>query len=354
MQDQGRSPSQPEAGGQRIVDVSLRETSAWWSEVAGQESTSNRPRTTDDPRSSILPLPPTYHVPHAPPLKSGRVGLLAGSGYFPIAFAKAARELGLSVFCVGMSGMASDELALHCDEYHDVPLAKVGRSIRTFLKGNVQQIVMAGKIEKVVLIQPFMLWRLLPDWRALRLWFRYAAQNKKDDTILLAVIREFERDNLTFASALDYCPELLVKHGFLTRRKPTPAQWKDIHFGWELAKEMGRLDVGQSVMVKDTAVLAVEAIEGTDQCIRRAGDLCRRGGFTVVKVAKPQQDMRFDVPTIGVQTLHTMCQSGAKVLAVESDKTIVLDQNEVVRLADKLGIAVVALNADEMQLRIAG
>jgi DUF1009 family protein len=282
------------------------------------------------------------------------VGLLAGSGYFPIAFAKAARQMGLSVFCVGMSGMASEELPLHCDEYHDVPLAKVGRSIRTFRKANVRQIVMAGKIEKVVLIQPFLLWRLLPDWRALRLWFRYAAQNKKDDTILLAVIREFERDNLTFASALDYCPELLVKHGFLTRRKPTPAQWKDIHFGWELAKEMGRLDIGQSVMVKDTAVLAVEAIEGTDQCIRRAGDLCRRGGFTVVKVAKPQQDMRFDVPTIGVQTLHTMCQSGAKVLAVESEKTIVLDQDEVVHLADKLGIAVVALNADEMQLRIAG
>ena len=280
--------------------------------------------------------------------------MLAGSGYFPIAFAKAARQLGLSVFCVGMSGMASTELALHCDEYHDVPLAKVGRSIRTFLKGNVQQIVMAGKIEKVVLIQPFLLWRLLPDWRALRLWFRYTAQNKKDDTILLAVIREFERDHLTFASALDYCPELLVKHGFLTRRKPTPAQWKDIHFGWELAKEMGRLDVGQSVMVKDTAVLAVEAIEGTDQCIRRAGDLCRRGGFTVVKVAKPQQDMRFDVPTIGVQTLHTMSQSGAKVLAVESERTIVLDQDEVVRLAEKLGIAIVALNADEMQLRIAG
>lgn len=355
MQDHGRSPSWVEAGGQRSEVKGQR------SEVRSQRSEVIGGRVIDDPRSSILDpssslpaLLPTHHVTHAPPLKSGRVGLLAGSGDFPIAFAKAARQLGLSVFCVGMDGMAADELALHCDEYHVIPLAKVGRSIRTFRKGNIRQIVMAGKIEKVVLVQPFAFWRLLPDWRALHLWFCYAARNKKDDTLLLAVIQEFERDNLTFASALDYCPELLVKHGFLTRRKPTPAQWKDIHFGWDLAKEMGRLDVGQSVMVKDTAVLAVEAIEGTDQCIRRAGELCRRGGFTVVKVAKPQQDMRFDVPTIGVQTLHTMSQSGAKVLAVEADKTIILDQDEIVRLADKLSIAIVALHADEMQLRLTG
>jgi DUF1009 family protein len=184
------------------------------------------------------------------------------------------------------------------------------------------------------------------------MWFRYATRDKKDDSLLLAVIREFERDGLTFDSALDYCPELLVKQGFLTRRKPSPAQWKDIHFGWQLAKEMGRLDVGQSVMVKGTAVLAVEAIEGTDQCIRRAGDLCRRGGFVVVKVSKPQQDKRFDVPTIGIQTIQTMRESGAKVLAIESDMTIVLDRDEMVRAADDLGIAIVALDAQEMQIKL--
>jgi hypothetical protein len=151
---------------------------------------------------------------------------------------------------------------------------------------------------------------------------------------------------------LDFCPELLVKHGFLTRRKPTPAQWKDIYFGWDIAKEMGRLDVGQSVIVKDTAVIAVEAIEGTDRAILRAGELCKQGGFTVVKVAKPQQDMRFDVPTIGAQTLHTMHQSGGKVLAIESEKTIVLDQEEVAQLANRLGIAIVALNAQELAQRL--
>jgi hypothetical protein len=193
--------------------------------------------------------------------------------------------------------------------------------------------------------------RLVPDWRTLHMWYRYCRENKQDDSLLLAVIREFERDGITFSSALEFCPELLVKHGFLTRRKPTPSQWKDIRFGWEIAKEMGRLDIGQTVIVNDTAVIAVEAIEGTDECIRRAGQLCRRGGFTVVKVAKPQQDLRFDVPTIGVQTLHTMQESGARVLAVEAGLTILLDNQQVVQLADRLGIAIVALHADEVELR---
>ncbi|HVJ66847.1 MAG TPA: UDP-2,3-diacylglucosamine diphosphatase LpxI, partial [Caulifigura sp.] len=183
--------------------------------------------------------------------------------------------------------------------------------------------------------------------------FRHCTRDKKDDTLLLAVIREFERDGIHFHSALDYCPELLVKHGFLTRRQPTAAQWKDIRFGWEMAKEMGRLDVGQTVIVHDTAVIAVEAIEGTDECIRRAGKLCRRGGLTVVKVAKPNQDRRFDVPTIGTQTLQTMREAGCRVLAIEAGMTILLDEAEVIGLADKLGIAIVSLNADEVALRVA-
>ena len=280
------------------------------------------------------------------------IGLLAGAGRFPIAFAEAARQQGLPVFCVGISGMVSEELPAACSVFKSAPIGSMGRAIRLFRKAGVRQIVMAGKVEKKVLFQPWRIWRLCPDWRTIHMWLSYATRDRKDDTLLLALIKEFERDGLTFGSALDYCPELLVKHGFLTCRKPTPAQWKDIHFGWELAKEMGRLDVGQSVVIKDMAVLAVEAIEGTDACIRRAGELCRKGGFTVVKVAKPQQDMRFDVPTIGTQSIRTMYDSGARCLAIESNKTIVLDQQEVFELADKLGIAVVALNADEAALKL--
>jgi DUF1009 family protein len=189
--------------------------------------------------------------------------------------------------------------------------------------------------------------RLLPDLRMIQFWYR-KLRDKRDDSILLGVIREFERDGMTFASALDFCPELLVKHGILTRRRPTPAELDDVRFGWTLAKEMGRLDVGQSVAVKECAALAVEAIEGTDRCIERAGQLCRAGGWTLVKVAKPQQDMRFDVPTIGVSTIENLHKARARVLAIEAGMTIVVDQPDVVALADRYGIAIVAVAAADL------
>ncbi len=287
---------------------------------------------------------------HAP----RRVGLLAGKGRFPVIFAEAARQQGLDVHCMGVLGLVDDDLEAACCEFRAAPLARLGRAIRYFRNRDINHVVMAGKIEKRVLFDPWRLLRLLPDWRTLHMWLRYATKNKKDDTLLLAVIREFQRDGIQFGSALEFCPELLVKHGFLTRKRPSPSQWKDVRFGWEIAKEMGRMDIGQTVVVNDMAIIAVEAIEGTDECIRRAGALCRRGGITVVKVAKPQQDMRFDVPTIGLQTIQTMHESGARVLAVESGRTILLDEPEVLELANKLGIAVVSLNAEELHLRLVG
>jgi UDP-2,3-diacylglucosamine hydrolase len=282
-----------------------------------------------------------------------RIGLLAGAGRFPVAFAQAARNQGISVFGVGVVGMASDELHGLCDYFTTTSLGRFGRAIRLFKAARIDRAVMAGKVDKTVLFQPFRWLRHFPDWRAIHMMLRYARENRKDDTLLLALIREFERDNIHFESPLIYCPELLVKHGFLTRRKPSPAQWRDIQFGWEIAKELGRLDIGQTVIVNDMAVIALEAIEGTDAAIRRAGTLCRRGGFTVVKVAKPQQDMRFDVPTIGVETMQTMREAGARVLAVESEMTIMLDQPEVIELANRLGIAIVSLKADEIKLQMA-
>ncbi len=289
----------------------------------------------------------------APDSVPRRIGLLAGAGRFPISFAQAARKQGLSVYCVGVLGMASEELPDLCDDFDTVAFTRIGKAIRLFKRAAVTRAVMAGKIEKTMLFQRFRWLRNIPDWRAIHMWYRYVVANKSDDSILLAIIREFKQDGIEFESALDFCPELLVKHGFLTRRKPTAAQWRDIKFGWEMAKEIGRLDIGQTVVVNDTAVIAVEAIEGTDRCIQRAGQLCGRGGFTVVKVAKPQQDMRFDVPTIGIQTLQTMYESGGRCLAIESEKTILLDQEEVIQLADRLGIAIVAVKAQELQLRVA-
>src|SRR4051795_9557552 len=234
-----------------------------------------------------------------------RIGLLAGSGRFPILFAEAARRQGLKVACVGIRYEAPEVLKSLCDSFETVGVSKLGGMIRSFRRQGARRIVMAGKVTKSVMYTPGRFVRLMPDYRMARFWF-HSLRDKRDDSILLGVIAEFERDGMTFASALDYCPELLVKRGILTHRVPTAAEWKDIDFGWKLAKEMGRLDVGQSVAVKERAALAVEAVEGTDRSILRAGELCRAGGFTVVKVAKPDQDMRFDAPTVGVSTVETM------------------------------------------------
>lgn len=270
------------------------------------------------------------------------IGLLAGGGRFPLAFAEKARALDIPVVCVGIRHEASSELATMVQRFYWAGVARLGRMIRCFKHEGVEQLVMAGKIHKHVMHTPWRIVSLWPDWRTLRMWYGRRRDNR-DDALLLAAIDEFKRDGLRIASALDLCPELLVQAGVLTRRRPSKAEEQDIAFGWELAKEMGRLDVGQSVAVKERAVLAIEAIEGTDRAIARAGELCRSGGFVVVKVAKPQQDMRFDVPTVGCQTIETMHRAGGRVLAVEAGKTILLDEAQTLALAESYGISVVAV-----------
>lgn len=284
-----------------------------------------------------------------PPTATDRtVGLLAGSGRFPILFAESARRQGFRIACVGIRYEASDELRALCDSFEVVGVSKLGGMIRSFRRRGVSRVVMAGKVIKGVMYTPFRLVRLCPDLRMCRMWYLALRGDRRDDSILLSVIAEFERDGLTFGSALDYCPELLVKDGVLTRRAPSAQERKDIEFGWALAKEMGRLDVGQSVAVKERAALAIEAIEGTDRCIERAGLLCRAGGWTLVKVSKPQQDMRFDVPTIGISTVENLRKAGARCLAIEANKTIVIDQADVIALADRYGLTIVAVDPAEV------
>lgn len=276
------------------------------------------------------------------------VGLLAGAGRFPILFAQKARELGLPVVCVGIADMADPALASVCTEFHWLRRLSLGFVVRTFRRGGVTRWTMAGKYHKHVLFRPWKWVRLLPDWRAARMWLNRRRRDNKDDSLLLAVIDEFRKDGLECVSALDLCPELLVRDGVLTKRKPTDRELADVRFGWTLAREMGRLDIGQSVMVRDRACIAVEAIEGTDKCIERAGELCGRAAFAVVKVAKPNQDMRFDVPTVGPQTIATMTKAGATVLGIEAGKTILLDETETLAAADRAGIAIVALTDPEL------
>jgi UDP-2,3-diacylglucosamine hydrolase len=280
------------------------------------------------------------------------IGLLAGWGRFPIVVAEALRREGRPTFCLGIVGEADAALAGLCDGFHWVGLAKLGRAIRYFKRHGIREATMAGKFHKITLFQPGAWIRFLPDWRMLRAAIPHFITRRKDcrdDSLLGMVVHEFAADGIRFQPATDYAPQLLIPPGQLTRRGPSPWQWKDIEFGWSVAKQMGGLDVGQSVAVKDQTVLAVEAIEGTDGCIRRAGSLCQGGAFLVVKVAKPQQDMRFDVPTIGIDTVRTMVESRAKVLAVEARKTIFLDQTAVIDFADRNKLVIVALEDGKLK-----
>ena len=219
-----------------------------------------------------------------------RIGIMAGWGRYPRIIAENLRAQGHQVYCQGVVGHADPRLAEICDVFSWVGLGKIGRAIRFFQRHQVAEATMVGKIHKVKLFQP---WRLVTHWpdlatfRAFSPHFLTKSKDCKDDSLLGTLIQMFADAGIRFMPATDYVPRLLVRPGQLTQREPTPGQWKDIRFGWKLAKEMGRLDLGQSVVVRDQAVMAIEAIEGTDKCILRAGELCLSGGFSVVKVAKP-------------------------------------------------------------------
>ncbi len=280
------------------------------------------------------------------------MGLIAGWGNFPLEVARALKRQGYQVYCLGIRGHADAELATICDDFRFVGIAKLGGHIRYFRRNQVHQATMAGKIFKAKML--FQRWGWighLPDWRCCRTFYPHfvaRSKDRKDDTLLTTLVDTYAEDGIIFAPATDFAPELLVKHGPLTNRKPTSAQMKDIQFGWRLAKELGRVDVGQTVVVKGLAAIAVEAVEGTDECIRRAGMLCPQGDFTVVKVAKPQQDMRFDVPTIGLGTVKTLVEAGGRVLAVEAGKTIIVDEPKVVAYAQRHRLTLVAISHSDL------
>lgn len=275
-----------------------------------------------------------------------KIGLIAGWGNFPIRVAQSLVAQGYEVTCIAVKGHADPALRDICQSYREFGMGRMGSQVRYLRKAGITQATMAGKIFKTIIFEPLFLLRHCPDltfWRHFFPVFLTKTRDRKDDTLLMTVTELYASGGIMFAPATDFAPDLLVREGVLTKRKPSEQQMKDIEFGWTMAREMGRLDVGQSVVVKNQAVLAIEAIEGTDACIDRAGQLCKSGGFTVVKTAKPQQDMRFDVPTVGVGTINSIHKGGGKVLAIEAGRTIMIDQKETIDLANKVGVSIIAV-----------
>lgn len=275
------------------------------------------------------------------------LGLIAGEGRFPIAVADCARVEGDRVVAVAFRGSASPRLADHVDRLYWVGLARLGKIIKCLKREGVTSAVMAGRVHHRYMLTPFKIVRYLPDWRTVVFWYRRLSGDRRADSILAAFADELAREGIEVESSVKRVPHLTVEPGCLTVRQPTPRERKDIRLGWELAKSMGALDVGQTVVVKDGAALAVEAIEGTDEAIRRGAAL-GHGEVVVVKVAKPNQDLRFDVPTVGPETVAVMAEAGARVLAIEARKTLVLDQDAFVHAADTANLTVVALTPADL------
>jgi len=245
------------------------------------------------------------------------------------------------VTVVGLRGFANAALAERADTFRWAGLARIGRWIRVLKRHGARRVILAGSVEKKSMYGRLRLLRLLPDVTALRIWF-FTIPDKRNDTVLSAVADEFDENGIIMQDCVHYCGEHMAPEGVLTHRQPAGAQCKDAEFGWRIAREMGRLDIGQSIAVKETEVIAVEAIEGTDGMIERAGKLCPQGGWTLVKAAKPDQDMRFDVPTVGPETIANMKHGGARMLVIEAGKTLIVDRKQMIADADAAGIVILS------------
>ncbi len=273
------------------------------------------------------------------PEQPDQIGIIAGGGVFPLMVADAARRLGCFTLAVAHEGETDPALQGHVDEIAWIRLGQLGRLIRAFRQRGIQRVMMAGTISKRRMFS-----RVRPDLKGLALMSRMAVFH--DDGILRNVSREMEKEGIRIISSTHFLPELIAPPGVLTRRKPTRGEMSDIRFGWRMAKELGRLDIGQCVVVRRKTVVALEAMEGTDETVRRGGRIAREKAV-VVKVSKPSQDLRFDVPTVGLETIKVMNEVKASVLALEAGKTLLFDKAAMVRLADETGVSIVSMEDKE-------
>jgi hypothetical protein len=271
------------------------------------------------------------------------VGLIAGEGQLPVLCAQGIRAAGRQVVCVGLGGQTDAPLPPLCDRYAAAGVIRLGQWIRLLRKWGAQEAIMVGRVRKARMYEPFRLLRQIPDWRAARLWFRVLRHDRRNEALLCAVANELAAGGIRLIDSTQYIQEHLASEGVLTRTQPNAKQRADIDFALPIVAQLNELDVGQAVAVVEREILAVEAIEGTDRMIERAGELCRVGGWTLVKTSKANQDMRFDVPTLGVQTIENLKRHRGACIAVEAGRVILLDKPNFLAAADKAGIPVVGI-----------
>ena len=274
--------------------------------------------------------------------KENIIGLIAGDTRLPFIVADGAKRAGMKVVCVSLGGFADASLAEHVDVFSKVPLARIGAWIRRLKKYGVRRAIMVGRVPKDRLYARWRILRNLPDWRVLRIYYwRLRKDDKRDDKLLGALADELASGGIILEDSTMYCKEHLATKGVMTKVQPAASVKEDIEFGWPIVKKLGELDIGQAVSVKEKAIMAVEAIEGTASMIERTGKHCKKGAWTLLKAEKLKQDSRFDVPCVGADTIRSLAENGGKCLVVEAGKTLIVDKPETIELANKLGIAIV-------------
>ncbi len=274
------------------------------------------------------------------------IGLVAGQGLLPVLVARGIRRAGASVCCVGLRDQYDPQLPALCDHFARAGILQLGRWIRLLRRFGVTDAVMVGRVAKTRMHHPLRLVRQLPDLRAVDLWYRRLRHDRRNAVLLAAVADELLRSGIRLIDSTTYIPDHLATAGSMTRRRPTAAEQSDIDFGWPLLERILELDVGQAIAVRDRDVLAVEALEGTDRMIERAGELCAAGGWTMLKSARHEHDRRADVPTIGVQTIEQLARSGGRCVALGTGQVILIDKPAVLAAADRAGIAVVGITRE--------
>lgn len=262
-------------------------------------------------------------------------GLIAGDGILPVNMAQHAKENGFDVVCISLSNDNLSELKKHCSKVYSCHPGEINKIEGILKSEELKQITFLGKVSKSVLLKPYKF-----DARAFELLKTVKRLN--DDEVMLLIVREFEKIGIKVLDQTIFIKNLMIPAGVLSKNKPTKEQMEDVNYGFWLAKQMGQIDIGQSVVIKNKMAMAVEAIEGTDACIRRGAKLARKGAC-VIKVSKPMQDKRFDIPAVGLRTLRTMRKYKASLLAVEANETIIVEQEKVVEYANKHNIVIMAV-----------
>ncbi len=260
------------------------------------------------------------------------IGIIAGGGRFPLMAADAARTQGHSVVALAFREEADPALAGKVDQIVWIHLGQLGHLIKGLKGHGVKKALMAGTITKRLMF------KLKPDLKGFAFMSKMAVFH--DDGILGSLAKELKKEGIEIISATSFLPDLVSSPGCMTKRRPSKKEEEDIRFGWTMAKELGRLDIGQCVVVRERTVLALEAMEGTDETILRGGRLAREKAV-VIKVSKPHQDLRFDMPTVGLKTIENMAKVKASVLALEAGKTLIFDKSEMIRFADQMGISII-------------